>query len=378
MSITLHTGVPGSCKSLSMIDAIEHDKEYQGRRVLAHAIEGWERATRLQCQNSGCRACRDLGQEEKRTLLFVEDWQQWVQQGDLICVDEAHYAFPMRRDTKMPQYIERLTEHRHDGCDFWLCTPNANLLDINVRRLVEHHVHFEKGAVNRFKVSHTRCMDNDSLLRQGSRTNFRLPKRSFDKYKSADAHVTIKRALPRKVYYIAAAAVASVGVIYYAISLLGSYGARDSIRKERAMVSEVGGQSSLSVASGVEERSRFFAAGDRGSVVSRRAFWSDPASVDFSPRVDGYPGSAPAYDLATVDPVIPPRIAGCIAKEQERVCVCYSQQATVVEVSRLVCLENIHAPKYLSQYDDAEYWGSGGAGGRSGAPPAPPASVPLD
>lgn len=244
MTIHLHTGVPGSCKTLHVVDAIQWKSEYKGRPVYAHAIEGWERAVQIRCHHAGCRTCRHLTDAEKAKMPAVEQWQEWAEAGALIVIDEAHYAFPSRREKECPLYIQRLTEHRHDGLDFWLCTPNANLMDINVRRLVERHEHFVNGITGRFRISHTECMDTDERLKLGVKERFFMGplKRSFNVYRSADMHVKIKTSVPRFAYIIPGLVVigllAFVAAKYLSTNLRRSQEDKPAIQQETESVPE--------------------------------------------------------------------------------------------------------------------------------------------
>lgn len=216
--IRLHSGVPGTGKSLKIVDTLAHEKEYIGRNIYSHAIEGWEAAVMLYCHHPACRVCRHFTAEEKQTMNAVEEWFNWVQPGDLLVIDEAHYPFPSRREKEQPLYIQRLTEHRHDGIDFWLATPNANFLDINVRRLVQQHKHFVIGITGRWTFSHTEVMESDDKLKFGVKERFFLPKRSFGLYKSADAHVKLKTKIPSFVWKFGILGIVGASSIAFALT----------------------------------------------------------------------------------------------------------------------------------------------------------------
>jgi len=354
-----HTGVPGSGKSIMMIDAIEFNPAYRDRNIYAHAIEGWDRATMIQCRHIGCRTCRKLTAAEKAVMPYVEDWQEWAEAGALICIDEAHYPFPSRRERDTPLYIQRMTESRHDGVDMWLCTININMLDINVRRLIEQHVHFVAGQLVRKRITHTEVMENDQALKFGTTEIFRLPKRTFGKYKSADLHTSLQKSPPRRMLRVYIAAGLILPALYWVYTM-----GQDMRRSGVDPVVDT------PVAAAPAGPLRMGSARESVGSNSRAVFFEQYAIADLEPRVAGIPGSSPAYDLAEMPKVTPPRIAGCIAKEQ--VCVCYSDQATVLEVERLVCLEWTKSPKFDPFVDPNTYWGQGkGRSGGSSAPPLP-------
>lgn len=307
MTIHLHTGVPGTGKSLHVVDAIEHRPEYKDRPLYAHAVDGWKRAVQIRCAHPGCRTCRDLTSEQRAGMYAVEQWQDWAEAGALIVVDEAHYPFPQRRERECPLYIQRLTEHRHDGLDFWLCTPNANLLDINVRRLVERHEHFVKGVTGRFRITHTECMESDERLKLGVKERVILPTRSYKFYKSADMHVKLHSKMPRVVWWLAALVVLAVGALFW--STREAQNLRYSVvpAAEAAAVEDLG----LS-----EDPPR-----PLQSFSSAPTFIAGPAGPGAFSPVD------PRGRVGVV--------AGCMGTEDR--CRCYDDKAFPVVVSPLAC-----------------------------------------
>lgn len=307
MTIHLHTGVPGSCKTLHVIDSIEHLAEYKERPLYAHAVDGWSRAVQIRCKHDGCRTCRMLDPSVKKEMRCVEDWQNWAEAGALIVVDEAHYAFPQRRERECPLYITRLTEHRHDGLDFWLCTPNANLMDINVRRLVEKHTHFVNGVTGRFRISHSECMDSDERLKFGVRERFFMQplKRSYKFYKSADMHVKIKSKIPRIMLVIPALVVVA-GLAFFAAG-----GLSDDLRRSNQSAVDSENQ-------GVSERVQAASDVSRASVSEfvPQPFLNSDRRVPLPVIVEGV-------------------VAACMSAKS--FCTCYDDKAYKVDVRERYC-----------------------------------------
>lgn len=326
--ILLHTGVPGSGKTLTMIDELMHNKVYQDRTVYVHAVEGLSRGIKIRCGHQGCRACRHLTDEEKSKMKMVEDWQSWADVGSLLLIDEAHYPFPQRRKEDAPLYIQRLTEHRHDGIDFWLCTPNANLLDINVRRLVERHIHHLNGIISRFRISHSECMESEERLRFGVKERFTLPKRSFSLYKSADAHVKIKTKIPKFVYWLA--------FLILLIPVLGyfTYNQLFVLRREAVDQGQASRPQQEAIAQPGFESLRI---SRNQSLKSRSEYYENLANVSYIPRLENLPESSPEYDLASAPPVNPPQLSGCMLRRATMECTCYTQQATPYQTTAYYC-----------------------------------------
>lgn len=300
--LRLHTGVPGTGKSLQIIDDIEHQTEYAGRTVYAHAIEGWIRAVNIRCLHDGCRTCRHLTDLEKVSMRVVEHWFEWAQPGDLFVIDEAHYPFPSRREKEQPMHVQRLTESRHDGVDFWFATPNANFLDINVRRLIQQHVHFTIGITGRWRYTHTGCMDGDDKLALGNKEPHFLQKRSYKFYKSADAHVKLKSKIPLKMYYVAALPIVGVLAVWWAVS--------------SAMSLKSGGNSSDPVVPVVES--------------------AEPVS-ELRNVVSTFRSNNQSFVNPPTDRELLP-VVGCLLKHDD--CVCYDSESEHVAVSLVQCKAN--------------------------------------
>lgn len=309
----LHTGVPGSGKTNSAVDTIENTKEYRDATVYAHAIDEWQRAVPISCSNPACRSCRKLTAEQKASMPKIEEWYVWSTAGSIILIDEAHYPFPQRREQEAPMFIKRMTEHRHDGVVFICCTPNANYMDINVRRLVQRHVHFVNGMTGRFTYTHTEVMASDAALKMGVKERFSLKKRSFGVYKSADAHVKLKRPVPRFIIWF------GVGVAVFAVSLVGVVvmlkKSRSDLRSEPAGVTApVVGAEPARVEASVSP------AVNRTGVVSG--------------SVPGPMPVAPVQRSVAVESVA---IAGCVSNPLK--CYCYDDTGARVRSSERRCLK---------------------------------------
>lgn len=340
MAIHVYTGVPGSGKTLHAVDDIEHLEAYRDRQVYAHAIDDWERAIPIACLHPGCRSCRKLTPEQKGGMLKVEQWQDWVETGALLVVDEAQYAFPQRREKETPQYIVRLTEHRHDGVDFILMSPNINMIDINVRRLVERHVHHLIAWNGKFQIVHNEAMESEKELKAGLSERWVWPTRSFGKYRSSDMHVKLSKPIPRIYIFLAASVVLAVlaggGLVYRSKSQRTEALARASELAEAARPVPV-----------VEERNSLIV---RESGTERGEFFSNPVNLSKVPRIPWVPESAPIYDRVELPEIEAPRLAGC-ASSPRRGCKCYTQRGLEYRVPEQTCRALINGvPADLTTY----------------------------
>lgn len=302
MSLRVNTGVPGAGKTANIVDTIEHEKEYANRPVFAHAVEEWFRAEAIRCENPICRVCRHLTAEQKLKMRTVETWYNWAPLDSIFVIDEAHYPFKVRRETDCPEHVIMLTESRHEATDWWFSTINVNMLDINVRRVIELHQHFVKGLVQRFRISHTECMTDDSKLKQGNREVYVLPKRSFGKYKSADKHVKLKAPIPRKLYWFAGSLLVLVLSGYGIIASAGKV--RDDVRQRAQSAIEPSKEEVATVK--MEER------GGEGR-----------------PALAGAPSLSVSMETGVV--------AACVAMPSKEVCKCFDDKGFSVSVLTTVC-----------------------------------------
>ncbi|KLC38144.1 zonular occludens toxin, partial [Xanthomonas perforans] len=119
-SISLLTGLPGSGKSLRIIQAIRYLMD-KGAHVYVCNIDGisvpgttpWADPHKWQGLPAGC-------------ILFV---------------DEAQHFFPARRGGDPVETIKSMSTIRHDGVRLVLATQQPNYLDTYLRGLVGYHEH---------------------------------------------------------------------------------------------------------------------------------------------------------------------------------------------------------------------------------------------
>ena len=190
--INLLTGVPGAGKTLSAIKLvldlpkeIEKDGAPYTRPVYYHHIDG--------CSIS---EWTELNQDQ------VLAWKQ-LPFGSIILIDEAHQVFPQRTRGLAPEFIRDLDEHRHHGFDFYLVTQSPRKVDVEVRRLVGRHYHFDRrfGSPRISRYEFQRCVDDPNDRReqvQAVRVSVMLDKSIYGLYHSAEIH-THKFRVPLKI-----------------------------------------------------------------------------------------------------------------------------------------------------------------------------------
>lgn len=186
--LTLITGTPGAGKTLFGVweiarhvpeSTIEVQGEAKPRRLLTNI--------------------KDMQYEH--TVMNVDDlngWHTWAKPGDVIVYDEVQEAWrPRGMSVKVPDCIQALETHRHMGVDIVLITQHPMLLDQNVRRLVNRHIHVRRITGLPFAVYYEwdHCSNPGQTKTAHGMKPWRYPKVAYTKYKSATAHTKQKAKL---------------------------------------------------------------------------------------------------------------------------------------------------------------------------------------
>lgn len=308
--LNLVTGVPGAGKTCSTIKQVMDIQKAAPDRVVYYfdiaecTVPGWI----------------ELTADE------VLDWRS-LPQGSIIVVDEAYKVFPQRSaKVDVPESVQALAEHRHNGYDFFLITQAPTNLDVFARRLIGAHYHYDRRygqqTVNRYLWHHVQEKPNDHFIKRSAmRESVKFDKAVYALYKSAEVH-THKRKYPAKL--IAAVA------FFVSIPLLawGGYNLLSLPEGQQVKASDVVGTRS--------EDSQIGGAG--------RGFGAKPirSTLDlYVPRIKGLPHTAPIYDEVTA-PVTYPKYNCMHPSSRANQCKCYSQQATLLAVPVSLCLSIVN------------------------------------
>lgn len=211
--IELNTGVPGSGKTLSMVQQLaalvgrweRHPEE--ARPIFVHGIPELSlphAAMPLLSVTVG-----QLGLSE-----VIPDWQA-MPHGSLVIIDECQCAFPPRSTQSKPlPHVAWLNVHRHSGFDIWLTTQHPKLMDGSVRALVGKHKHFRRlfGGQRAMVYEFDACNDGLGGLKNAVKSYWAYPKKAYTWYKSAEVHTKQRFRLPIWVF-IPVLAVA-LGVVF--------------------------------------------------------------------------------------------------------------------------------------------------------------------
>lgn len=267
--------------------------------------------------------------------IDIKNWQA-EPDGTIFLVDECHNDFPVRPPSATPpDYVRMLAEHRMRGFDFYLVTQHPQNIDSFVRRLIGSpgwHRHLKRtfGAnlvsVLEWSAVNPNC-EKDGSGKSAEVTTVPFPKEVYGWYESASLH-TGKPKIPKKAWVFLACLVLIPVLIWFAYSSIMAKGkkAEETAKDKPAAVAA----KEPSVRSGPMTRAEY---------LDARAA-----------RIPDFPHTAPAYDDVT-KPVRAPFPAACIA--MAKVCKCYTQQGTLLQVSGAVCLQIVHQGFFVD-WDDGE------------------------
>lgn len=296
--ITLISGLPGAGKTLFALSWVERLAKAEGRTVYYHGI-------------------RDLA----LPWVPLEAGESWYQQptGSVIVIDEAQRVFrPRGAGTRVPAHVEALETHRHQGHDLILITQRVNLLDSNLRGLVEQHFHVirkwggHKAVVYEWRECQEGKITRTAKANASRRFDWKYPAAMFSAYKSAELH-THKKAVPAKVMFMWATPVIALGLGWVGWNQI----------KSATDVSKVTGVASASSNSG-----KSVSGGPAGVETAQQYL------AKHEPRVPGLAYTAPIYDRVTAA-TRAPYPAMCIASAAR--CRCYTEQATLLAMPEPLC-----------------------------------------
>ncbi len=266
--------------------------------------------------------------------LEIEHPDQWmtVPDGSIIIVDELQDFWGKQAPgSKVPLPILELSKHGKRGIDFYFITQEPDLVHSTPRSLCQHHYFVVRafGSHNAVIYKFERMqLHPDKVKSKGEKFPWRYNKEAFTWYKSADTH-NVKRMIPTKVYMIPVVAALAIFAIWGAFKLFG--GVLDRAKSGGKAAQSLPGVPGLRAAHG-------FAGQDQ--VPADKVLTAAEYAASFTPRVEGFPQSAPRYDkVQTVTQA--PKPAGCMQgiKPGTKVhfCGCWTQQATPLQVPDALC-----------------------------------------
>jgi len=253
--------------------------------------------------------------------IDFKDWQD-EPDGTIFLIDECHNDLPNRpAGSKVPDAVQMLAEHRRRGFDFYMVTQHPQNVDSFVRRLIGPpgwHRHLKRSfgvdmvSVLEWSAVNPNC-EKDGSGKTGTVTMQAFPKEVYGWYKSASLH-TGKKRIPAKLWVFLACIVLIPLLIWLAAGkLLSKTEAKAAAAKPA-----------------IEARP------DAAPQAIAAKLTAEQYIDQRTPRLKDFPHTAPAYDEVT-KPAIAPYPAACI--QMGKACKCYTQQATLLQVSGPVCLQ---------------------------------------
>lgn len=310
--IKLITGLPGSGKSLSVVEAIQAFKR-AGRTVYQHGVDGLK-----------------LGLAE--TLEDPLKWQD-LPDGSVVIIDEAQKVFPARKMTDPIPPVVALSEHRHRGFDFIIVTQNPMFLDSFVRRLVGEHVHCVRrfGVNGAIRYTWNECVDDPQSSTMRSRaveSPWRYPKELFGLYESATLH-TVKRSIPKRLVFIPLAMLASGFAIWFLLSTMAGWA--ESIEEEPTITD-------AAMVAGEPKKAGLFATSNplvKMGQDRKQPLTTEQWAALREPRVPGVVATAPMFDQR--QPTAEPELYCALSHGKGAPCRCITEQGTVALVEYDLC-----------------------------------------
>lgn len=246
-------------------------------------------------------------------------------QNAIVIIDECQRVFrPRSSGSRVPPEVAAFETHRHLGIDFILITQHPSLVDGNIRRLVGRHIHIKTTAFGRYRFEWAEAGDPDSRASRdcAARSKYKLPKRAFSQYKSAELHTKTKIKLPMAVYVFGGALVSLAAAGWY---IKGSIAAKLEPEKDSNVAK-------LTAQPG-------HALGKPGAAITATSTPAEYAAA-YQPRLIGLPHTAPAYDEVT-KPTDAPVPVGCIERPKTGECKCWDQQGNTYRTTPAVCVSFI-------------------------------------
>ncbi|MBA2675380.1 zonular occludens toxin domain-containing protein [Ramlibacter sp.] len=267
--------------------------------------------------------------------IDIKDWES-IPDGAIFVVDECHNDFPLRGNgAPVPRYVQQLAEHRRRGFDFFLITQHPQNIDVFVRRLIGPpgwHRHLKVvglGMVSQAEWNHANpnC-EKPGAAASGQSTMRTHPKEVYGWYSSATLHTGRPR-IPKQLVYGLVALLLVPALLWFAVSRMRSSFGGSAVAGAKPAASAPASLSSSTHVTG-RPGATVFNIGDGANAAAYLA--------SRTPRLNGLPHTAPAYDTLT-QPQQVPYVAACLLgkKDGHETCNCWTQQATLLTTPDALC-----------------------------------------
>ena len=325
----LFTGVPGSGKTLNVVSMLAKRPDLKNRPLFIDGIPDLQ-----------------IPHEQIPEGESIQTWPKWAPTGAIIVVDECQRIFrPRPSGSKVPDYVSELETHRHRGLDFFFITQHPRLIDANLRSLIEHHTHVSKtelGVRRKLEWSTGGAKNPESRadVRDALKSVYKLDKRVYGLYKSAEEHTKIKTGRSKVFYLIPLILLMIIGGLWGFYDFWGDFKkdiptptAQQEVAAPAASP-ETGGTVGAQAQNGTHGTGQYPEAQPTPEPPQRPHLTED----DYKPAIDGQPHTAPIYDQYNKAVKTMPYPVACV-KNANR-CTCYTDQGTPIKgFSKTKCLE---------------------------------------
>ena len=330
--IVLITGTPGAGKTAHMVHMLVNDSMFKNsdgtpRKIFTN-IKGLNIPDMPTIDVSSIASEQAESTDEK---LSFHDIYKWIvkpeNHGSVVIIDEVQDVWPARSNgSQVPPNVAWLNTHRHLGVDIFVLTQNPKNIDVNLRGLVNKHLHVAKNKLGMRTLLEWKYCANNPLTqaKDAFAKVHKLDKKIFGYYKSAEVHTENKTKVTKWVFVLPIVLLIMPVALYFSYSLLKNMASKDKVVVAAAASSPASTD------------------GDTGQQLGTNSNMTQPQNTlgakpeDFVPRMAERPETKPLYDgqrqvQAMEWPV------GCIINTK-KVCTCYSEQGTKIkEINQQLC-----------------------------------------
>ncbi|WP_373779322.1 zonular occludens toxin domain-containing protein [Neisseria dentiae] len=329
-AITLITGKPRIGKTAFAVELLMFDDFYKGRKIFSN-INGLE--------------IEHHKPPEGHSWEDMHVWLKWKENiGSVVIYDEVQYLLPTRSNgSKMPENVAFLNVHGHYGIDMILITQSPKIIDINLREVVNKHIHIaanKMGGLTRLEWNEV-ATNPTAQSRNALSSSHKIRQEVFNYYKSAEVHTDHKHVRSRW-YYVIIAMLLILPCILGLVDFMGYKMYKGYQEKAGGVVENVTGNAASDVITG-----NLIPQNALPQVQQGRSLSSDM----FVPTLAEKPESKPLYDgvrqVKTYE-----RLAACIEGGKSG-CTCYSDQATPLkEITAEMCKDYVKNGLPFNPYKD--------------------------
>ncbi|WP_187359969.1 zonular occludens toxin domain-containing protein [Chitinolyticbacter meiyuanensis] len=248
------------------------------------------------------------------SLLDPNKWYE-LEVGVTVVIDEAQKVFPTRPNgSARPAKVAAFEDMRHSGKQAILITQHPGLIDSDLRKLINRHVHLERIMGRQMSQwlewPKVHTPENKADRKKAASHFWAFPTKNYALYKSAEVH-NLKPAMPKALKY-------TIGIMLAGVLLAIAAGVFIMMQAKNPGIASAEASSPASAPAGQA------APQPAGQFTREEKLDYFAARV---PRLAGLPHTAPAYDDITAPRIAPKPVACAVMGDT---CKCFTQQATLI------------------------------------------------